>query len=124
MAGLTAPQIEELKDPDQFDEAVSRELVDDVQQKIATRLPEMAKARFTRGHAGIYDMSPDGHAVLGRAPGIPGLVISAGFSGTGFSLAPAVGECLSELIADGETRTADLSPFRLERFAEIKHAVK
>ena len=116
MAGLTAPQVEEMKNPDQFDETVSHELVVDVQQRLATRLPAMANARFTRGHAGIYDMSPDGHAVLGRAPGIHGLIIAAGFSGTGFGLAPGVGACISELIADGEARTVDLSALGLERF--------
>jgi sarcosine oxidase subunit beta len=124
MAGLTAPQMEELKDPDQFDETVSRELVADVQRRVAVRLPSMSNARFTRGHAGIYDMSLDGHAVLGSAPGINGLIIAAGFSGTGFALAPAVGACLSELIADGEARSVNLDDFRLERFAESKHIDK
>ena len=120
MAGLTAPQTEELENPDQFDETISRELVADVQQRVAARLPAMASARFTRGHAGIYDMSPDGHAVIGRAPGIHGLIIAAGFSGTGFALAPAVGACIGELIADGEARTVDVSAFRPERFSESK----
>ncbi len=116
MGGLTAPQPGSLKSPDQFDESVSQEAAADVQQRIAARLPAMTNARFTRGHTGIYDMTADGHAVLGRAPAIHGLVIAAGFSGTGFALAPAVGQCISELIADGEARTVDLEPFRLERF--------
>ncbi len=118
MAGLTAPSPEPLKTPDQFDESISREHVADVQRRVAARLPAMAQARFTRGHAGIYDMSPDGQPVLGNAPGIRGLVIAAGFSGNGFTLAPAVGACISELIADGEARTADLGAFGLERFGK------
>ena len=116
MAGVTAPQPEPLKTPDQFDETISRERVADVQQRVAARLPALAQARFTRGHAGVYDMTPDGQPVLGNAPGIHGLIVAAGFSGNGFTLAPAVGACISELIADGEARTADLSAFRLERF--------
>jgi len=72
MAGLTAPQPDEQRNPDQFDETLSRELVADVQQRVAARLPAMANARFTRGHAGIYDMSPDGHAVLDHAPAFTG----------------------------------------------------
>ncbi len=111
MAGLTAPQPEPLKTPDQFDETVSREHVAEVQQRIAVRLPVMAQARFIRGHAGVYDMTPDSRPVLGNAPGIHGLIIAAGFSGNGFTLAPAVGACISELIADGEAQTADLSTF-------------
>ncbi len=115
MAGLTAPHMETPNNPDQFDETVTRERVADVQQRVAARLPTMSQARFTRGHAGVYDMSLDGHAVIGRAPGIHGLIIAAGFSGTGFALAPAVGEGISELIADGEARTVDLSAFRFRR---------
>ncbi len=120
MGGMTAPAAEPSKDLDQFDETVSREVVADLQQRIAARLPAMASARFTRGHAGIYDMTADGHAVLGRAPGIYGLVIAAGFSGKGFGLAPAVGQCIAEMIADGEARTVDLGAFRLERFGARK----
>ncbi len=124
MAGLNTPPPEPLKNPDQFDETVSPEAAADVRQRIAARLPALANARFTRGHAGIYDMTADGHAGLGHAPGIHGLVVAAGFSGDGFALAPAVGACISELIADGEARSVDLSAFRLERFAESKHVDK
>lgn len=118
MGGVTMPQIEPLKSPDLFDESVSRETAADVQQRIVARLPAMASARFVRGHAGVYDMTADGRAVLGNAPGIHGLVIAAGFSGTGFALAPAVGACISELIADGEAHTVDLSALGLGRFRE------
>ncbi|HEX7593612.1 MAG TPA: FAD-dependent oxidoreductase, partial [Anaerolineae bacterium] len=124
MGGLTAPPPGSLKNPDQFDESVSREAAADVRQRIAARLPAMANARFTRGHAGVYDMTADGHAVLGRAPAIHGLVIAAGFSGTGFALAPAVGACIGELIADGEARMVDLNAFRLERFRASKQESK
>jgi glycine/D-amino acid oxidase-like deaminating enzyme len=116
MGGITAPSADPLASPDQpFDEKVASQVVADVQQRIAARLPTMAKARFTRGHAGIYDMTADGHAVLARAPGFHGLIIAAGFSGTGFALAPAVGKCISELIADGESASVDLSPFGFRR---------
>jgi sarcosine oxidase subunit beta len=43
-----------------------------------------------------------------------------GFSGTGFKIAPAVGACMAELIVDGETKTADISAFNIERFSEGK----
>jgi sarcosine oxidase subunit beta len=78
----------------------------------------MANARYTRGHAGVYDMSPDGHAVLGRVPGITGLFVAAGFSGIGFAIAPAVGACVSELVADGEARTVDVSALEMTRFVK------
>lgn len=116
MAGVTAPSTEAMKNPDQFDETVAAESVADVRKRMADRLPAMATARYVRGHAGIYDVSPDGHPVLGRAPGIHGLIIAAGFSGSGLAFAPAIGASISELVADGESRSVDLTPFRRERF--------
>ncbi|MCL4394805.1 MAG: FAD-binding oxidoreductase [Chloroflexi bacterium] len=116
MGGYNDPSTEELKNPDRLEESISNETVADLQRRIATRLPAMASARFTRGHAGVYDMSPDGRAILGRVPGIHGLYVGAGFSGNGFALAPAAGACIAELVADGEATTANLDPFKIERF--------
>ena len=70
------------------------------------------------GHQGVYDTSPDGKAVLDRAPGVEGLYIAGGFSGTGFKKSPAVGLLMSELIVEGAAHTVDIRPFRFERFAE------
>jgi len=43
-------------------------------------------------------------------------VMAAGFSGHGFMLSPAIGECLAELITAGRCRTVDLSPLAIDRF--------
>ena len=51
------------------------------------------------------------------ADGPRGLYLACGFSGTGFKTAPAIGAALAELILDGRTTTADISPFALDRFA-------
>ena len=75
----------------------------------------MAAATRVRGHAGIYDVSPDARAVLGKVPGIDGLYVAAGFSGTGFKTAPAVGAAMAELILSGHSRSVDLSPFAFDR---------
>jgi len=116
MAGLNAPKSADETNPDSFDESISPTFVADLQQRVATRLPMMTHARYVRGHAGVYDMSPDGHAVLDRVPGIAGLFVAAGFCGIGFALAPAVGECMSELVADGEARTVDVRALGIARF--------
>ena len=71
-----------------------------------------------RGHAGLYDISPDTRAIIDRASGVDGLYLAAGFSGTGFKKAPAVGAGLAELITAGEAHTVDLHPFRASRFVE------
>jgi glycine/D-amino acid oxidase-like deaminating enzyme len=56
--------------------------------------------------------------VLGKVPGTNGLYVAAGFSGTGFKTAPAVGAAMAELILTGHSRTADIGPFRFERLLE------
>ena len=51
------------------------------------------------------------------AGGLDGLYLALGFSGAGITKGPAVGAALAELILNGASRTVDLSPFRLDRFA-------
>jgi sarcosine oxidase, subunit beta len=79
------------------------------------RMPAMANGQYLHGHAGLYDMSPDAHPIIGLTP-LEGLYLAAGFSGAGFKKGPAVGQCLAELIVNGASTTADLTPFRLTRF--------
>jgi sarcosine oxidase, subunit beta len=116
MGGLTAPQSDYATDPDRFEETISQDAIADLQKRLAARLPDLARARYIRGHAGVYDTSPDGHAVLGRVPNIPGLIVAAGFGGAGFALAPAVGACTSELVVDGEASSVDVTTLGISRF--------
>lgn len=67
---------------------------------------------------GLYEMSPDGHALLGAAPGREDLFLANGSSGHGVMHAPALGHLLSEILLDGAAHTLDASPLRPERFAE------
>jgi hypothetical protein len=46
-----------------------------------------------------YVTDPDARPLLGRLPGLDGLIVAAGFSGMGFKIAPAVGEGIAGLIA-------------------------
>lgn len=84
-------------------------------ESISKRIPAMKNARYLHGHAGLYDMTPDAHPIIGET-GVDGLYLAAGFSGAGFKKAPAVGITLAETILDGEARSADLAPFALARF--------
>jgi hypothetical protein len=87
-------------------------------RRLAGRVPAFAGAPFARGHRGVYDTSADSRAVLDAAPGVAGLFVAGGFSGTGFKKSPAVGACMAELVTEGRATTVDLHPFRLGRFAE------
>jgi sarcosine oxidase, subunit beta len=99
-------------------EGYDHELVGPALDRLAARVPAFAGAPFARGHRGVYDTSPDSRAVLDAAPGVAGLFVAGGFSGTGFKKAPAVGACTAELVTGGRATTVDIRPFRLGRFAE------
>ena len=80
------------------------------------RVPSLEKARIARGWAGLYEISPDHHAILGGVPGVEGFVVANGFSGHGFQHSPAVGKVISELIVDGKALTIDISSLSIGRF--------
>lgn len=82
------------------------------------RVPILEHARISCGVAGLYDISPDHHAIIGQFPEIEGFFCANGFSGHGFQHSPAVGILISELIVGGRTKTIDIHPLRPQRFRE------
>jgi sarcosine oxidase subunit beta len=82
------------------------------------RLPLLEHARVAKQMAGLYEVTPDAHPILGQARDLPGFFIAAGFSGHGFQHSPATGKVMSEIILDGRSQTVDVSMLDLERFRE------
>jgi sarcosine oxidase subunit beta len=115
LAGLGRWKPEAEANPDDFRESNDDDFVIAVRERLAQRIPAMADAPYSRGHAGIYDVSPDARAVMGAVPIVERLFVAAGFSGTGFKTAPAVGASMAELILTGASTTVDLTPFGFER---------
>jgi sarcosine oxidase subunit beta len=103
---------------DSYDEGSTEAAVSLIRGRIRERAPVLADAPLGRGHAGLYDMSPDEKAILDRVPGVEGAYMAVGFSGTGFKKSPAVGACMAELIVDGAAASVDITPFRFGRFAD------
>jgi sarcosine oxidase, subunit beta len=79
--------------------------------------PPLEEASVEHSWVGLYEMTPDRHPIIGRAPGIEGLYLANGFSGHGFQHAPVVGKVLAELIVGGRAKTVDISGLGLERFS-------
>src|SRR6185295_831805 len=65
-----------------------------------------------RSWAGLYEMSPDGHAIVGPAPGVANLYLMNGSSGHGVMHSPALGQLVAEQVLDGRAHTLDLRPLR------------
>jgi len=106
----------DLHEPPSFNTTVDWTFLEQVVERALHRIPPLARASVRRGWAGLYDTTPDSNPILGAVPGLDGLIMAAGFSGHGFMLSPAVGECLAELIATGTSRAIDLSPLAIDRF--------
>jgi sarcosine oxidase, subunit beta len=77
-----------------------------------------------RAWAGLYEMTPDHHCILGPVEAVPGFFLANGFSGHGVMHSPATGKILADLILNGKTNVVDdISVLALERFArgELLH---
>ena len=96
-----------------WEEAVDESVFEDRLARLAHRYPGAADARITRAWAGLYDMTPDAHPIIGEVA--ENVFAACGFSGHGFMQSPAVGRALAEEILEGAS-SFDLSPYRLDRF--------
>jgi sarcosine oxidase, subunit beta len=103
-----------------FDARVDDDWIDAVRAKARQRVPPLANVEIDRvgSWAGLYEMSPDKHAILGSAPGCPNLFLINGSSGHGVMHAPALGQLLAEIMTGGRATTLDVAPLRPSRFAE------
>jgi glycine/D-amino acid oxidase-like deaminating enzyme len=83
---------------------------------LATRLSSvLGTARVLRRQACYRPICRDAMPVIGALDGVAGAYIATGHNCWGILNAPATGYALAELIADGESRTIDLSPFAPQR---------
>ncbi len=103
-----------------FDDSVDPAWVEAVVAKAHGRVPVLRQAVIDRAACwgGLYEVTPDKHAILGAAPGCPNLFLANGSSGHGVMHAPALGHLLAEIVCEGAATTLDVTPLRPTRFAE------
>jgi sarcosine oxidase subunit beta len=105
---------------DPWSDRVEPTWLDDIAATTPVRVPALRGVALDRPRAwaGLYEMSPDHHAILGWAPGCPNLMLVNGSSGHGVMHAPALGLLAAEIAAHGAARSLDVHPLRPSRFAE------
>ena len=86
-------------------------------REITSVMPRLAPVRVLRQWAGPYDISPDGHPIVGEHPDVPGFHLCCGFMGHGFMMAPVVGRHYGDWLAKG-VEPPFAHKWRLARFAE------
>jgi sarcosine oxidase, subunit beta len=99
-----------------FSTSVDHRFIEEELLPTAIRVfPPIEHAGLARMWAGLYEMTPDRHPIIGESP-VRGLFLANGFSGHGFQHAPVVGKLIAELIVEGKARTVDISSLGLDRF--------
>ncbi len=81
------------------------------------RMPLLERTGVRARVAGLYEVTPDAHPILGRVPVVEGFYVVAGFSGHGVMHGSIAGLLLAEEILDGAAHTLDIALLRWERFA-------
>lgn len=97
--------------------SVEDEWLFDLQKRTEEVAPKLAQLPIDRSQcwAGLYEVSPDGHAILGKSAGCENLFLANGSSGHGVMHAPAIGELLAQLICR-EPTSIDISALSPDRF--------
>ncbi len=90
-----------------------------LQTEVRRRCPTLAQASIRRAWAGLYEMTPDEHAILGPTE-IEGFLCGCGFSGHGFMHSPRAARLLAEYILGKQESASELTLFSLERFRSGK----
>jgi sarcosine oxidase subunit beta len=103
-----------------YKDGVDPAFIEKVLERAADRVPcfENLPVNPKRAWAGLYEMTPDHHPILGPVPSPAGFFLANGFSGHGVMHAPATGKIVSDLILTGKTDLVDTRLLGLERFAE------
>ncbi len=99
-----------------FDEA----FIEKVYKRAKHRAPFLTETTVVREkcRAGLYENTPDHHAIIGGCAEVEGLYFCSGFSGHGVMHSPAAGRAIAEIILDGRANFLDVSCLSLERFAK------
>jgi sarcosine oxidase subunit beta len=91
----------------------------EVQTMMKQRVPALGGVRFDRAacYSGLYEMSPDKHAIVGFATECTNMFLVNGSSGHGVMHSPAIGEIAAAMITRTEP-PIDVFQLRPSRFAE------
>ncbi|HVO96584.1 MAG TPA: FAD-dependent oxidoreductase [Bryobacteraceae bacterium] len=103
-----------------FNTTFDRGFIEKILTRAVDRVPvfEELEVNPSKAWAGLYEMTPDHHPVLGAAPGVNGFYFANGFSGHGVMHSPATGKILADLILKGSTDLIDANLLDYARFAE------
>jgi sarcosine oxidase subunit beta len=80
------------------------------------RMSAMERLRHVSGWAGLYEVSPDRSAIVGRADPAKRIYEAHSFSGRGVMQSYGAGQALADLIANGTYKSFDATALSRDRF--------
>jgi sarcosine oxidase subunit beta len=98
-----------------FDESQDPDYNDNILMKALDRIPRLETAEVANSWAGLYETTPDHHAIIGFAEEVEGFFIIGGFSGHGFMHAPGAAIIAAEVIT-GRQPSVDIGHLAPNRF--------
>jgi glycine/D-amino acid oxidase-like deaminating enzyme len=103
-------------------EEAEYDYIEDYMTRLVRRIPAMGDSTIVSSINGLYDMTPDGQAIISPLDylGMKGVYVCAGLSGHGFKLSPSFGLITSEMVSgmNHEKATFDWTVFSPHRFKE------
>jgi glycine/D-amino acid oxidase-like deaminating enzyme len=96
--------------------------IERIERMCRAMAPVLASAKILARQACHRPVTREGLPLIGPIPGLQGAYVATGHSVWGILNAPATGEAMAELIADGAARSVDLSPFDPGRVAPFDPA--
>jgi sarcosine oxidase subunit beta len=110
-------------DPDErpsFNTDFDRPFIEKILARGVNRFPVLEEAQVnpSRAWAGLYEMTPDHHPILGAMADMDGFYAATGFSGHGVMHSPATGKIMADLILRGATDLIDARILDGARFRE------
>jgi sarcosine oxidase subunit beta len=98
-----------------YEERVTPAVLSGIASCLTSLFPSLKTVRIVRCWAGIMGFTADGLPMIGKAEFAPGLTISAGYNGGGFSWNAITGQIVADLLT-GKTLKFDISHFSPDRF--------
>jgi sarcosine oxidase subunit beta len=107
-----------------FDERVDLEWEQRHLAAAVARMPLLERAGLAHHWAGLYEMTPDAHPLIGRLAPLENAYVVAGFSGHGFMHGPIAGKLLAEVMLDGRATTLDITALAPDRFESARASAR
>lgn len=100
-----------------YDPPPQEKLISFALKRIGEIYPQLANVKIMHKYGGLIDFTPDWVPVISAIDKMPGLHVSAGFSGHGFGVGPAAGRLAADIVA-GDSPVVDPHPYRYSRLVD------